>query len=120
MVLLKGPAAAALKPAVILSSLPFAIGASGFTGVVQPQEALADSITTGLSEILENTNANVTGTPCLILPKSCVVSLNFTNSSAFLTVAAGAVCANTPAVIINAAKANTNLFMCLLFLLVFQ
>src|SRR5438094_10044337 len=124
MVLLKGPAAAALKPAVILSVFPFAIGASGLTGVVHPHEAVADSITTGLSVILEKSKLKVTGTPCLILPKSCTVSLNLTNSSAFTTVAAagvvvaaGCVWANTPAVTTRVANANTKRFMCLLIYL---
>ena len=45
--LLKVPAAAALKPAVILSSLPLPTGAWGQVGVVQPQEATALSTTSG-------------------------------------------------------------------------
>src|SRR5450755_4366259 len=47
MVLLKGPGLEALNPALILSSFPFGTAPSGFTGVVQPQEAMADSITIG-------------------------------------------------------------------------
>ncbi len=47
MVLLNGPGLDALNPALILFSFPFGTAPSGFTGVVQPQEATALSITIG-------------------------------------------------------------------------
>jgi hypothetical protein len=68
MVLVNGPADPALKPAVILSAFPLPTGACGHTGVVQPQEGVAVSITTGLSLTLVNKKSCVTGTPCLIFP----------------------------------------------------
>src|ERR1035438_6081249 len=83
MVLLNGPAAIALNPAMILSLAPFAMGASGFTGVVQPHEGTADSITIGASLVFSKAKLCVTGVPCFIFPKSQLNSLNFATSSAF-------------------------------------
>src|SRR6478609_359673 len=92
MVFSKGPGAAALKPATILSSLPLAIGCSGLIGVVQPQLAVADSITTTWLLVFLNGKECVTGTPCLIFPKSYFVSANLIRSGfAACTVAVAAV-----------------------------
>src|SRR5262249_13266779 len=114
--LLNGPAVAALNSAVILSSLPCWIAPSGFTGVVQPQPGMADSIMTGLSLILANTKSCLTGVPCLIFPQSYVVSLNFTTSSAFFCCAGWA---NTPIDRAIALANRNNFFMLInLFVLV--
>ena len=70
MVLLNGPPANALKVALIKPEPPGGTGVLVQSGVVQPQEGCALTITKGTLPELVNLNSCVTGTPCLIFPKS--------------------------------------------------
>ncbi len=77
--LLNAPMAAALKVAFTKPVLAGAMGWFVYLVTVQPQDPLTLLITNGVLPSFVNVKSMVTGFPCVILPKLCVVNshLNF-------------------------------------------